>query len=236
MDTLDCRFEIGDCRFRINANGSAQEAETDPWAFEKLAWSRGYGSVVGVDEAGRGPLAGPVVAAAVLLPKGFDAKGIHDSKAMTEKAREKMYDRIRNEALAVGVGIIGPEIIDEINILQATHKAMRTALEQLSVVFDFILVDGLAVSGFPVESLAIVKGDAKSVSIGAASIIAKVTRDRIMIDLDREYSGYGFAKHKGYGTREHLAALDKYGPCPCHRKSFSPVAERIGNCCLPGLE
>jgi len=209
--------------------------QIDPWAYEKQAWADGYARVAGLDEAGRGPLAGPVVAAAVVLPEGFDAKGVGDSKAMTPKARERAYERIILEAVSFGVGIVGPEIIDEINILRATHVAMRAALDQLGAAFDFILVDGRPVPELPAGSLAIVKGDSLSVSIGAASIVAKVTRDRLMLEVDRQYPRYGFASHKGYGSPEHLAALEKHGPCPCHRKSFAPVAERIANCRLPGL-
>ncbi|MGI6296914.1 MAG: ribonuclease HII [Armatimonadota bacterium] len=207
----------------------------DPWAYEKQAWANGYAQVVGVDEVGRGPLAGPVVAAAVSLPQSFDPTGIRDSKIMTPKARDAAYERIVAEAVAVGVGIVSPEVIDRINILQATHTAMRAALNDLSVAFDFILIDGRPVRNLPVESLAIVKGDSLSVSISAASIVAKVTRDRIMLQIDREYPEYGFASHKGYGSRDHIEAINKYGPCPYHRKSFAPVAERIHHCPLPGL-
>lgn len=208
--------------------------KVDPWAYEKLAWAEGYVHVAGLDEAGRGPLAGPVVAAAVVLPQGFDIDGIGDSKAMTAKARERMFERITAEAL-FGVGIVGPEVIDRINILRANDAAMRAALKELGAAFDFILVDGRPVPDLPALSRAIVKGDSLSVSIGAASIIAKVTRDRIMVELDRQYPEYGFAGHKGYGCRSHIEALDKHGPCPCHRRSFSPVAERIMDCRLPGL-
>lgn len=207
----------------------------DLWAYEKVAQSRGYRRVVGLDEAGRGPLAGPVVTAAVILPNDFDLDGIADSKTLTPKSREKAFDRILAGANGIGIGIVGPEVIDEINILRATHAAMRAALDNLSAVFDFILVDGLAVPGLPAESMPIVAGDAKSASIGAASIIAKVTRDRIMGQLDTEYPQYGFASHKGYCTPEHLRALDEHGPCLCHRKSFAPVAERVANCRLPGF-
>lgn len=213
-----------------------QTCPSDPLAYERDAWSQGYASVAGVDEAGRGPLAGPVVAAAVILPKGFDCKGICDSKAMTPAARDRAYDRIMSEAAAVGVGIVGHEIIDEINILRATHRAMNIALEDLGTAFDFVLVDGLPVRTIPGPSLAIVKGDSKSASIMAASIVAKVTRDRIMVEIDRDYPEYGFAAHKGYYCPQHLEAIEKWGPCPCHRRSFSPIAERTVNCCLPGLE
>lgn len=218
-----------------SSNAEIPKQPDDPWAYEKQAWADGYARVAGLDEVGRGPLAGPVVAAAVVLPQGFDAHGIGDSKKMTPRAREKAYERIILEAAAFGVGIIGPEIIDEINILRATHAAMRAALSELGAALDFILVDGRRVPDLPCGSLAIVKGDALSVSIGAASIVAKVTRDRMMVEIDREFPQYGFAGHKGYGSREHIAAIEKFGPCPCHRKSFAPVAERIANCRLPGL-
>ena len=218
-----------------SSNAEIPKQLADPWAYEKQAWADGYTCIAGLDEAGRGPLAGPVVAAAVVLPEGFDAKGIGDSKAMTPKAREKAYERIILEAAAFGVGVVGPEIIDEINILRATHVAMRAALSELGAALDFILVDGRPVPELPARSLAIVKGDSLSVSIGAASIVAKVTRDRMMIELGRQFPEYGFPSRKGYGSRDHMAAIERYGPCPCHRKSFAPVAERIANCRLPGL-
>lgn len=211
------------------------QLQTDPWAYEKQAWANGYARVAGVDEVGRGPLAGPVVAAAVVLPEGFDSEGIDDSKALTPAARERMFQRITAEAV-FGVGVIGPEIIDEINILRATYAAMRAALDQIGAAFDFILLDGRPVPDLQAKSLAIVKGDSLSVSIGAASIVAKVTRDRIMVEIDKDFPEYGFAGHKGYCSRVHLAALEKYGVCPCHRKSFAPVAERMLMCRLPGLE
>ncbi len=207
----------------------------DLWSYEKQAWANGYAQVVGVDEVGRGPLAGPVVAAAVVLPKSFDPTGIRDSKVMTPKARDVAYERIVAEAVGVGMGIVSPEVIDRINILQATHTAMRAALNDLGVAFDFILIDGRPVRNLPAESLAIVKGDSLSISISAASIVAKVSRDRIMLQIDRQYPEYGFASHKGYGSRDHIAAIQKHGPCPYHRKSFAPIAERIQQCPLPGL-
>ncbi|MCE5323379.1 ribonuclease HII [bacterium] len=210
--------------------------DTDIWTYENQARTMGYESIAGLDEAGRGPLAGPVVAAAVILPDGFDPTGIDDSKKLTPAKRETMFKRITNEASVVGVGIVGPEEIDRINILRATHLAMKLALEDMGAPYDYVLVDGLPVSGLGAHSLAIVKGDAKCISIGAASIVAKVTRDAIMVDLDQQYPGYGFAKHKGYGCRAHIEAIERLGPCPCHRKSFSPISERTANCLLPGLE
>ena len=208
----------------------------NPWTYENQARSQGHQRIAGLDEAGRGPLAGPVVAAAVVLPEDFTTDGVGDSKALSATARKRAFDRIMAEAAAVGIGITGPEVIDRINILRATHLAMKAALDDIGSAFDYILVDGLAVAGLPAESLAIVGGDARSISIGAASIIAKVTRDAIMVELDADYPYYGFASHKGYCTKNHLDALDRHGPCPCHRKSFAPVAERISNCRLPGLE
>lgn len=208
----------------------------DIWAYEKEAWAAGFEGVVGVDEVGLGPMAGPVVAAAVLLPKDFSSEGVRDSKVMTPSARDLAYARITKEAICFGIGIIGREIIDDINVLRAAQAAMRAALSQMSAAFDFILVDGRPVPDLCAKSRAIVKGDALSVSIGAASILAKVTRDRIMLDLDKQYPQYGFASHKGYCTAEHMSALNEHGPCPCHRRSFAPVSERLLQCHLPGLE
>ncbi|MCL5736709.1 MAG: ribonuclease HII [Actinobacteria bacterium] len=219
-----------------HASNPPTRERLDPWFYENQAREQGCVRIVGVDEAGRGPLAGPVVAGAVILLEGFDCSGIRDSKAMTPADRDTAYDRIMAQAVAVGVGVIDPQAIDEINILRATHRAMRTALDDLSAVFDIILVDGMPVPDLPARSVAIVKGDSKSASIMCASIIAKVTRDRIMLDLDRIYPGYGFASHKGYSTKAHLEAIDRLGPCPCHRRSFFPISERIANCRLPGLE
>jgi ribonuclease HII len=199
----------------------------DPWEYEKIARARGFRSIAGVDEVGRGPLAGPVVAAAVILPEGFDPEGVRDSKKLTERQREQMCERIKAEAVSIGLGVVGPEVIDEINILRATCQAMQAALDDLDVPYDFVLLDGQPVSGFGVPSLAIVKGDDRSVSIGAASIVAKVTRDRMMCELDEQYPDYGFAAHKGYGCKTHLEALERLGPCPCHRRSFAPVSERV---------
>lgn len=203
----------------------------DVLLYEKEAWASGFLRLAGIDEAGRGPLAGPVVAAAVI----FDAEyiqaeltptfgGLTDSKAMTEASREEYFALLtESEFTTIGVGIIEAEEIDRINILNATHKAMAFAAAQINP--DFALVDGLPVKGLPSESRSIVKGDALSISISAASIIAKVTRDRILTLLDAEYPEYGFAQHKGYGTPQHLEALQKHGATPVHRKTFRPVAE-----------
>ena len=179
--------------------------------------------IVGIDEAGRGPIAGPVVAGAVILPEGFSHSEITDAKKLSEKARDEYYDIIINRAVTWAVGIVSSKEIDEINILKATHKAMRLAIENLSVTPDFALVDGLPVKGLPCEHEAIVKGDALVPSISCASIIAKVTRDRIMIEEDEKYPLYGFKDHKGYGTKAHIEAIKKYGVCPIHRVTFEPI-------------
>lgn len=176
--------------------------------------------VCGIDEAGRGPLAGPVVAAAVILPKGMVIPYVNDSKKLTERRRELLYPEIMEKALAVGVGIVSPERIDEINILQATYEAMRQALSQLPVRPDVLLNDAVRIPGVDIPQVPIVKGDAKSISIACASVIAKVTRDRMMVEYDQLYPEYGFAGHKGYGSAAHMEALRQIGPCPIHRKTF----------------
>ena len=189
--------------------------------FEKECYEKGYELIAGIDEAGRGPLAGPVVAGAVILPKDCLLEGINDSKKLSEKKREKLYDVIIENAVAWGVGIVDHTVIDEINILNATRKAMKLALENLQVNPDYILIDAekkVDTNGIPY--LPIVKGDALSISIGAASILAKVTRDRIMREYDNIYPMYGFEKHKGYGTKAHVEAIKEHGPCMIHRQSF----------------
>jgi ribonuclease HII len=196
----------------------------DSWSFERTAWERGYSLVAGVDEAGRGPLAGPVVAAAVILPTGFDITGIRDSKKLRPLQRDDAYERIIVEAAAFGVGICSHEIIDEINILQATYRAMRLAIEAMCVEADHILVDGRAIPSLRTSQQGIPHGDALSVSIAAASIIAKVTRDRLMCEMDECYPEYGFARHKGYCTAEHLEAITRHGICEIHRRSFAPIS------------
>ena len=181
----------------------------------------GEGLIAGVDEAGRGPLAGPVVAAAVILYPGAEILGINDSKQLREKKREALYPELVEKSMAVGVGIVGPGRIDEINILQATYEAMRKAVGTLCFRPDLLLVDAVTIPGLDgIRQVPIIKGDAKSLSIGAASIVAKVTRDRIMREMDGIYPEYGFAGHKGYGTAAHVEALKTYGPCPIHRRSF----------------
>ena len=176
--------------------------------------------ICGIDEAGRGPLAGPVVAAAVVLPKDCRILYLNDSKKVSEKRRELLFDEIREKARAYGVGMASPRRIDEINILQATYEAMRQAVEKLGVVPDLLLNDAVTIPGINIMQIPIIKGDARSVSIAAASILAKVTRDRMMGEYDRLYPQYGFAKHKGYGTAAHIEALRTHGPCPVHRRTF----------------
>ncbi len=177
----------------------------------------------GVDEAGRGPLAGPVVAAAVMLQKEFQIPGLNDSKKLSHTKREKLFDEIKEKALYVGIGIVDNNEIDRINILQAALRAMEIAVENLKVSPDFLLIDGNQKTSLIIPQKAIIKGDSKSTSIAAASIIAKVTRDRIMSEFDSQYPEYNFTKHKGYPTKEHYEMIKKYGPCPIHRKTFKGV-------------
>ena len=179
-----------------------------------------YGSICGIDEAGRGPLAGPVVAGAVILPQNCDILYINDSKKLSEKKREELYDIIMEKAVAVGIGCSTPERIDEINILQATYEAMREAISKLAVCPDLLLNDAVTIPQISIKQVPIIKGDAKSISIGAASIMAKVTRDRLMVQYDSVFPEYGFASNKGYGAQSHIEALKKYGHCPIHRKTF----------------
>lgn len=176
--------------------------------------------ICGIDEAGRGPLAGPVVAGAVILPKNINILYLNDSKKLSEKRREELYEEITEKAVAAAVGIVGPERIDEINILQATYEAMSQAVEKLCVKPDILLNDAVKIPGIEIKQVPIIKGDAKSVSIAAASILAKVTRDRLMRQYDELMPEYGFASHKGYGSAAHIAAIRKYGPSPIHRRSF----------------
>lgn len=190
--------------------------------YEKEYYFKGYNCICGIDEAGRGPLAGPVVAGAVILPKDCLIEGVNDSKKISEKKREKLYDDITKNALAWAVGIVDNNVIDEINILNATRRAMKMAIEGLKIKPDYILIDAekkVDTDGIPY--LPIIKGDALSISIAAASIIAKVTRDRMMREYDEIFPMYGFGKHKGYGTKAHIEAIGKYGLCMIHRKTFT---------------
>ena len=191
------------------------------WNFEHAAMEEGFSLICGVDEAGRGPLAGPVCAAAVILPPDLELEGLNDSKKLSEKRREALYPLICDQALAYGIAFASEQEIDELNILQATFLAMRRAVGQLGQKPDLALVDGNREPDFgdiPVRT--IIKGDSRSANIAAASILAKVTRDRFMLEQDAVYPQYGFAVHKGYGTQKHYAALREFGPCPIHRRSF----------------
>ena len=179
-----------------------------------------YQWICGIDEAGRGPLAGPVVAAAVILPKGLEILYVNDSKQLSETRREELYEEIMEKAVSVGVGIVGPEQIDAINILQATYEAMRCAIKKLDPQPQLLLNDAVTIPSVSYHQVPIIKGDAKSISIAAASIIAKVTRDRMMREYDTIFPEYGFAKHKGYGSAAHMEAIRTYGMCPIHRRSF----------------
>ena len=190
--------------------------------YEDALIREGITLIAGVDEVGRGPLIGPVVTAAVILPKDYKNEDINDSKKLTEKKREKLYDIIKKDAIAIGIGMCSEKVIDEINILEATKKAMKEAINNLEVKPNHVLIDAVKLD-IDLPSTSIIKGDAKSISIAAASIIAKVTRDRMLVEMDKEYPIYDLAKNKGYGTKKHIEALNKYGPCKYHRLSFEPV-------------
>ena len=196
------------------------------FAFEDALITRGFTRIAGVDEAGRGPLAGPVSAGAVILPRDFICPLLNDSKKLSKKRREEIYEEItQNPAIVWAVAMVEADEIDAMNILRATHLAMAKALDGLAETPCIALIDGLPVKGLPLPHEALVKGDGLSFSIAAASVIAKVTRDKIMATIDEEFPEYGFIRHQGYGTREHLEALRKYGPCRHHRRSFQPVSQ-----------
>lgn len=190
------------------------------WEFEKKAFSSGFGLVAGVDEAGRGPLAGPVFAACVILHKDCIINGINDSKKLSEKKRELLFDEICKKAISYSIASVDEKIIDEINILNATHLAMNKAVKEMKISPDYVLIDGNSIKNMQTPHETIVKGDQKSISISAASILAKVARDRFICGISKEYPQYGFEKHKGYGTKLHTEAILKYGPSPIHRKTF----------------
>ncbi len=211
-----------ECLARIATKTAREERFMSLLAFEKEAQAAGYARVAGVDEAGRGPLAGPIVAAAVIL--SAPVPEVYDSKKLTSAARDRLYARLHDEGHAIGVAVVDAPAIDEGGIQEANLNAMMNAVTQLKPPPDYVLVDGFALPGCPVPNQRLLKGDQRSMSIAAASIVAKVTRDRMMAEYDREHPGYGFAKHKGYGTKQHLEALHRLGPCPLHRRSFAPVA------------
>lgn len=203
------------------------ELPLDTLKYEKIACIKGFMYVAGIDEAGRGPLAGPVTAAAVILPVGLLIPGVDDSKKLTPGKRESLFEIIMSQALSVGIGVVDSTEIDHINILQATRRAMLAAVQQLSPEPDYLLIDGISTIDCNISQKAIKKGDSLSLSIAAASIIAKVTRDRYMIEMDSKYPGYGFACHKGYGSAAHLDAIRKIGPSPIHRMTFGGVKEHV---------
>ena len=218
----DTRSGVQSLIRRSEKQREALEKETAR-IYQLQQYERDYekeGLICGIDEVGRGPLAGPVVAGAVILPKNCEILYLNDSKQLTAKKRDELYDVIMREAVAVGIGYASPARIDEINILQATYEAMREAISKLSVKPDVLLNDAVKIPQVDIRQVPIIKGDAKSISIGAASIVAKVTRDRLMVEYDKIMPGYGFAANKGYGSAEHIAALKKYGPTPIHRRSF----------------
>lgn len=188
--------------------------------FERVLWGQGVLRVAGIDEAGRGPLAGPVVAAAVIFPPELIISGVDDSKELTPAQREELYPRILKEALAVGIGSADHEEIDQVNILQSTYRAMHRAVAALDIAPEHLLIDGNRFDGMHIPFTVVVDGDARSFAIAAASIVAKVTRDRMMVMFDELYPGYGFARHKGYGTAYHRETIRRLGPCPIHRQSF----------------
>lgn len=197
-----------------------EKESIDMLLYEKNAIKNGYKFVCGVDEAGRGPLAGPVCAAAVILPEGLIIDGVNDSKKLTEKKREALFDVIKEQALSYSISLVFQDVIDEINIREATKLAMKNAVEGLDVTPDFVMVDGNFVPSISMDAEFVIKGDAKSMSIAAASILAKVTRDRYMLEMAEKYPKYQFSKHKGYGTKLHYEMLDKFGPSEIHRQSF----------------
>jgi ribonuclease HII len=204
-----------------------QPPSTCGWTLENAARRRGALRIAGVDEVGRGPMFGPVVAAAVILPKGCRLDGLDDSKRLTEKKREALEPEIRANAVAWAIAAVDVETIDRINIRQASLLAMRLAVEQLALTPDYLLIDGIDTIDWPCIQQSVIKGDGTSFSIAAASILAKVYRDRLLVELDAQYPGYGLARHKGYGTAAHLEALARLGPTPLHRKNWSPVAQTL---------
>lgn len=200
--------------------------DIDNEKYEKELRSKGIKLIAGVDEVGRGPLVGPVVAAAVILPEKFDLDGLTDSKKLSEKKRNMFYEKIKEQALAVGVGIIDEKKIDEVNIYEATKLAMKEAISKLQIKPEHILIDAMPLE-LEIPTTSIIKGDLKSITISAASVIAKVTRDRMMYELDKQYPMYDFKKNKGYPTKKHLEALEEYGIIPQHRRSYGPVQKII---------
>lgn len=207
---------------RLDKLHQLEEKYHEMQQFENLARQKGYQAIAGIDEVGRGPLAGPVVTAAVILPEDVELLGVNDSKQLTHDQREVLYDEIQDKALSIGIGMMDEGVIDQVNIYEATKLAMQQAVDNLSVKPDFLLIDAMQLNN-NLPQAKLIKGDARSVSIAAASIIAKVTRDRMMVDYSKQYPGYGFEHNAGYGTKEHLEGLKKLGITPIHRKTFAPI-------------
>lgn len=201
--------------------------EIDNRQYENELYSKGYKLIGGIDEVGRGPLVGPVVTACVILPEDFALDGLTDSKKLSEKKRDMFYDIIMEKAISVGIGIMDEDVIDKVNIYEATKLAMYQAVDNMSMKPDYILIDAMKLDKLDVPSTSIIKGDLKSITISAASVIAKVTRDRMMYELDKKYPMYKFAKNKGYPTKDHIEAIVKYGILKEHRKTFKPVTEHV---------
>lgn len=199
----------------------------DLYKYEKELWNAGVNYIAGIDEVGRGPLIGPVVTACVILPKDFILEGLTDSKKLSEKKREEYYDYIMEHALSVGIGMMDEKVIDEVNIYEATKLAMYQAVENSPIRPEHVLIDAMKLEKLEMPSTSIIKGDAKSISIAAASVIAKVTRDRMMIELDQKYPMYGFKSHKGYPTKRHVEAIEKYGLIEGYRKTFKPISTML---------
>ncbi len=201
--------------------------KVDLYQYEKELWKNGINLIAGMDEVGRGPLIGPVVTACVILPKDFVLAGLTDSKKLSEKKREEFYDYIMEHAISVGIGMMDEKVIDEVNIYEATKLAMYQAVEKSKVKPEHVLIDAMKLDKLEMPSTSIIKGDAKSISIAAASVIAKVTRDRMMIELDKKYPMYGFKSHKGYPTKKHIEAIKEYGLIDGYRKTFKPISEMV---------
>lgn len=201
--------------------------KVDLYQYEKELWKNGINLIAGMDEVGRGPLIGPVVTACVILPKNFVLEGLTDSKKLSEKKREEFYDYIMEHAISVGIGMMDDKVIDEVNIYEATKLAMYQAVEKSKVKPEHVLIDAMKLDKLEMPSTSIIKGDAKSISIAAASVIAKVTRDRMMIELDKKYPMYGFKSHKGYPTKKHIEAIKEYGLIDGYRKTFKPISEMV---------
>ncbi len=214
---------------RLWKNMKAKEENIDLLKYEKELYHKGITLIGGVDEVGRGPLVGPVVAACVILPVNYELPGLTDSKKISEKKRDLFYDIIMKDAISVGIGVVGPEKIDEINILEASRLAMKIAIENLDIKPEFILSDAMKLNNIDIPYQDIIHGDALSLSIAAGSVIAKVTRDRMMYELDKKYPEYGFAKHKGYPTKAHIENLVKYGVLSNYRFTYKPVSDLINN-------